>query len=155
MYGWAPLALLGEEINKLESLSASQTFAAVPQEDPVELVRSSLDSNHSSHQVDRVAQPNEGGPDFDTGGVQPAGTYLGIWNIFATVPQFGAMFIAMVAFSVLEPGRGSEYTQDSEGSKDDVTQRITQGLTGTAACLAIGAVCSCVAATLTFRLHRK
>ena len=150
MYGWAPLALLGEEINKLDTSVDGRTSSISADEDTTELTRMSLDSNHSSETLDVNHQH-----DYELSGAgegsQPAGVYLGIWNIYATVPQFVASFIAMAAFSILEPGRSLEGMQEPEGTGGDSSRGK---LSGTAACLVIGAVCSFVAAILSFRLRK-
>lgn len=145
MYGWAPLAIMGEEINKLESPSAGQAYTRVGQDGPVEVDRLSLDSTQL---LARAAQdPDE--TENATGDM--AGVYLGIWNIFATIPQFIATFISMIAFSILEPGKSPEL---SAGEGEGAGDWKKQGLSGTAVCLAIGAVCSFVAAGRTFGLRK-
>ena len=150
MYGWAPLAIMGEEINKLEnSTNSAAAYSRISQGGNVELTRLSADFNPA-------LVPPDNFPDDDTeesfaaaGGT--AGVYLGIWNIFATIPQFLATFISMIAFSILEPGKSPEL---APGDGDAPGKVITQGLSGTAVCLAIGAVCSFVAAMHSFRLRK-
>jgi solute carrier family 45 protein 1/2/4 len=149
MYGWAPLAIMGEEINKLESAANTQTaYTTITQDgEETELSRpGSLDLSHD----DNTLVEGQG----DSVGV--AGVYLGIWNIFATIPQFIATFIAMITFAILEPGKNSELTGGPGGPDggDGADKVIAQGLSGTAVCLAIGAVCSLVAATQSFRLRK-
>ena len=154
MYGWAPLAILGEEINKLEASSHGQAYSSLAQDGPLEMGRLSLDSIHEPLHAGMAQRLDEGNGSA-TGDM--AGVYLGIWNIFATIPQFLATFISMVAFSILEPGKSPELTQGEEVAEPDAgdaARRLTQGLSGTAVCLAIGAVCSFVAATRTFRLRK-
>ena len=159
MYGWAPLAIMGEEINKLDSSSSSNppdtAYTRLGSDGPVEVDRLSLDSTHllahatiSPYTAAAAAAAAPDDPDGASGDM--AGVYLGIWNIFATVPQFIATFISMVAFSILEPGRSPELADGGDGA---VEKFKTQGLSGTAVCLAIGAVCSFVAAGRTFGLR--
>ncbi len=152
MYGWAPLALLGEEINRLNDPRTTETYSSVAQDETElnEMAIGSIDQSHGSSN-DRQLHERE---DAATSVAQPAGTYLGIWNIYATIPQFLASFIALMAFAILEPGKSTEMTQDSRGDSSHESEEPTRGLSGTAACLAIGGVCSFVAATLTFRLAR-
>ena len=150
MYGWAPLALIGEEINKLENSTGVEMSSRATTDGYVELSRASDETVHAATAEERPAQPE--GPADDTGGM--AGVYLGIWNIFATIPQFIATFIAMIAFAILEPGKSPELAEGTTGDDTTSTKAITQGLSGTALCLAIGAICSFIAATQSFRLRR-
>ena len=151
MYGWAPLALIGEEINKLENSAGLEMSSIVTAEGYVELSRASLDSIHAAPTGVPPAQSER--TSDDSGAM--AGVYLGIWNIFATIPQFIATFIAMVAFSILEPGKSPELADGGKtGDAGSSKKAIPQGLSGTALCLAIGAICSFVAATQSFRLRR-
>jgi solute carrier family 45, member 1/2/4 len=155
MYGWAPLAILGEEITKLgipndDELAASLLAYNVlesHEEEMAELEHSSShaiqDSTAPVHRITPSAMPPPS-----------TGVYLGIWNIYATVPQFVATFIAIVTFHILEPGKGIQGTGPPTGGLSHGVKDHTSSLSGTATCLAIGAVCSCVAAALTFRLRK-
>ena len=158
MYGWAPLAIIGEEINKLEPPSPDQAYTRIGHDGPVEVDRLSLDSTQLlAHTAPYAADADDDDDDETENGARGdmAGVYLGIWNIFATIPQFIATFISMIAFSILEPGRSPELSQGGDGAGEGgpVTGFKAQGLSGTAVCLAIGAVCSFVAAWRTFALR--
>ena len=150
MYGWAPLAIIGEEISKLEGRTSRQAYTPLNQVDDHELTRMEPSSHAQATSPTNVIEKVE-----DTLGT--AGAYLGIWNIYATIPQFLATFIAMVTFSILEPGKSPELAGDGgDETKGDQQARIAvHGLSGTAVCLAIGAVCSLVAALRTFRLQKS
>ena len=150
MYGWAPLAIMGEEINKLESSGDGPAYSRVSQDGNVETGRSSEDLMQIPVLGNNTHRPEE----MSRAGGDMAGVYLGIWNIFAVIPQFLATFISMIAFSILEPGKSPELSDGDEGPGDDASKRLTQGLSGTAVCLAIGAVCSFIAATQTFRMRK-
>ena len=168
MYGWAPLAIMGEEINKLEASSNSNpAYASLSrtEDNTVELPDSS--SHVSRHSIDsNDPQPSQFLEDTsDSDSVGMAGVYLGIWNIFATIPQFIATFIAMVTFMILEPGKSGELNGGNGAPGDGVgggngtapgtgDGEVPSGLSGTAVCLAIGAVCSLVASTQSFRMRR-
>lgn len=150
MYGWAPLAIMGEEINKLEnSTNSAAAYSRISQGGNVELTRLSADFNPALVPPDNFPTDDTEESFAAAGGT--AGVYLGIWNIFATIPQFLATFISMIAFSILEPGKSPELSPGDGGTPEKV---ITQGLSGTAVCLAIGAVCSFVAAMHSFRLRK-
>lgn len=188
MYGWAPLAIMGEEINKLAP-SSSTIPAPSPYhhhnnnnttnithyphrntEDPaVEMALMSehdpLSSSSSSpsppspspsspswlHKSPREADTALENDDNDADGGM-AGIYLGIHNIFATIPQFLATFVSMVVFSILEPGQSPELAKGAGGG--GTAGDSEGGLSGTAVCLAIGAVFQFVAAAKSLRMRR-
>src|SRR5947209_1847797 len=107
MYGWAPLALLGEEINKLETSAITQgAYGVVAQQepsDPIGLSRLPTESGHIAASDDVLNREDQGkAAGFDA--APSAGVYLSVWNIYATIPQFLATFISLIAFSILEPG---------------------------------------------------
>ncbi|MCJ1355907.1 MAG: hypothetical protein MMC33_005900 [Icmadophila ericetorum] len=175
MYGWVPLALMGEEINKLESSSSSSSsspsspttthgrtpgarslYTRITSTDSVEMHRNApynaineLSSPRSPHLTTTEFATNE-----EQGG-GTAGVYLGIWNIFATIPQFIATFISMIIFSILEPGLSPELADGGGGKgKAPGNEFLKPGLSGTAVLLAIGAICSSVATSQSFRLRK-
>lgn len=195
MYGWAPLAIMGEEINKLAP-SPSTIPAPSPYSNPTHhhphrntedpAVEMSLMSEHdppspssspsssspslpppssslfykSPHEDEGAAlEDNDNNNDVDGG---MAGIYLGIHNIFATIPQFLATFVSMVVFSVLEPGQSPELSAAAAGSGSAGGGGAGSGgggegeggLSGTAVCLAIGAVFQFVAAAKSLRMRR-
>ena len=140
MYGWAPLAIMGEEINKLAAAAnPHDAYSRLSQDGSMQLSRTSSDSEPPAADA--------------TGGSEGmAGIYLGIWNIFATIPQFLATFIAMITFSILEPGASQELSDGAGGEAPE--EGVRHGLSGTAVCLAVGALCSFVAAMQSFRMRR-
>ncbi|KAK4996852.1 hypothetical protein LTR66_003639 [Elasticomyces elasticus] len=77
-----------------------------------------------------------------------AGIYLGILNLFTTLPQFIASGISTVVFSVLEPGKSPELAKDAHPDE----HHSTDGLNGISVCLFVGALSSVVAAWATRRL---
>lgn len=192
MYGWAPLAIMGEEINKL-SPSSSSPSTVVPTsytrrspEDPAAVEMSSLmsddplspghdeaESSSSSSSPATIKIPRHHRRDLDAAAAAAAdedggmaGIYLGIHNIFATVPQFLATFISMIVFSILEPGQSPELAAAAAaaagGGGSEVEASVAAkegnvvmgGLSGTAVCLAIGAVFQVVAAAQSLRMRR-
>ena len=150
MYGWAPLAIIGEEVSKLEGPASRQAYTPLNQVDDHELTRMEPSSQAQATSPNNVIEK-------DGGRLGTAGVYLGIWNVYATISQFLATLIAMVTFSILEPGKSPELAGDGgDETKGDQHARIAvHGLSGTAVCLAIGAVCSLVAALRTFRLQKN
>jgi solute carrier family 45 protein 1/2/4 len=81
---------------------------------------------------------------------ETAGVYLGILNLFTTLPQFVGTFISMIVFSIFEQAP----TETAEGKEDGADTLKPQGVNPIAVCLFIGGVCSLVAAWATRRLRR-
>lgn len=88
----------------------------------------------------------EAGESTDNAGL--AGIYLGILNLFTTLPQFIGTFISMIVFSILEPGKSLEYTEEEHLHQ----AHKREGPNAISVCLFIGALCSLVAAYATSRL---
>ncbi|KAM0796653.1 hypothetical protein BDR22DRAFT_811597 [Usnea florida] len=141
MYGWAPLAIMGEEINKLNPTAPSPLNArdASPPSPPASLPTT---------------------PSLPSSSDTMAGIYLGIHNIFATIPQFLATFLSTLIFSILEPGPSPELTSPSSAPSTHASNtggsmdKNAHALSGTAVCLAIGAVFQLVAAWQSLRMRR-
>lgn len=155
MYGWAPLAIMGEEINKLSpSTPTRETHSRSTEDASVEM---SLMSDDPLSMTEEVPPPiiknQETGLDAQEA---MAGIYLGIHNIFATIPQFLATFVSMIVFSILEPGQSPELAAGDASSSSPAadTELAKSGLSGTAVCLAIGAVFQLVAVAQSFRMRR-
>ncbi|KAI9810249.1 MAG: hypothetical protein M1827_006383 [Pycnora praestabilis] len=182
MTGWAPLAIMGVEINRLGSLTPNTnsshrtgTYTTLLQtEGSFELTRLSHDSPpHQSAattdlltaeieaQAQQDADEDVEQAEQDQPTSEVSGIYLGILNIFATIPQLLGTFISAIVFSILEPGQSPELSGGASpegGDEADTGGEVVgvrlNGLSGTAVCLAIGAICSFVAAVQTFRLGR-
>jgi len=80
-----------------------------------------------------------------------AGIYLGILNLFTTIPQFIGTFISMLVFSILEPDKHPAEIADKERAKHVQAQ---EGPNAISVCLVIGAVCAVMASYATHRLKR-
>lgn len=99
---------------------------------------------------------NHLGRDIDEDSTTPASTgetagiYLGILNLYTTLPQFVGTFISMIVFSILEPGKSPELHED--GSEEDV-KRAADGPNAIAVCLFIGALSAVGAAWATRRMR--
>jgi solute carrier family 45 protein 1/2/4 len=169
--GWASFALIGTEINKLSSSSANgSAYARLSPNEDLELAPSStLHIRHASD-MSTTSGPEEGGgggggedfhdrhsesstrggsnkPTSSTG--EMAGVYLGVLNIFTTLPQFVGTGISTLVFSVLEPGLSPELAQHA----DPEEHHGKDGVSGIGICLFIGAVCSAWAAWKCRRLE--
>ena len=151
---------MGEEINKLSpSASTPSIHSQNPEDRAVEMALMSDDPLSIPEEVPSpTLKSQQSDPETDEG---MAGIYLGIHNIFATIPQFLATFISMIVFSILEPGQSPELAAGEASSlpaTDDAEQTAgrlaTSGLSGTAVCLAIGAVFQVAAAAQSMRMRK-
>ncbi|CAF9928070.1 MAG: hypothetical protein ALECFALPRED_003940 [Alectoria fallacina] len=146
---WAPFAFMGVEINRLTTpstmlangssyrrLSNSNDDFSSPAPSPTFL---------RLHHLDRDDDSSSG--DSSTG--ETAGIYLGILNLFTTLPQFVGTFISMIVFSILEPGKSPELHEDS--GEEDVA-KAADGPNAIAVCLFIGALSAVGAAYATTRM---
>ncbi|PSK56570.1 proteinral alpha-glucoside permease [Elsinoe australis] len=158
---WAPFTFMGQEINRLPSSiplsdhNRSPSTAAIPLE-PTSYSRvpNSLDLDAENHSPDATilhlrqdslasvsaAQDRGGG---QTG--ELAGIYLGILNLYTTLPQFVATGISTVVFAIFEPGR-------AKGEEEVKVEK--EGISGIAVCLFVGAIAAVVAAGATRKFAR-
>jgi len=90
---------------------------------------------------------NEGTIDSSTG--ELAGVYLGILNLFVTMPQFVGSFVSFVVFAILEPGKSPELA-----GRDDSRPAHTKGVNAIAVTMTMGGFGSLVAAYRTYRLRK-
>jgi solute carrier family 45 protein 1/2/4 len=112
-------------------------------------------ARRGSHQYQRVpddaiemsSEARNTGRHEDSATGELAGIYLGILNLYTTLPQFIATGISMVVFTVLEPGKSPELAKDAHPDE----HHSTEGYNGIAVCLFIGALCSVAAAVATQR----
>lgn len=116
---------MGQEIIRMGNASARRSSRIGRREDPVDLEKPNLDEG--------------------VGGDSVSGIYLGILNLFTTIPQFIGTFISMIVFGIVERGKGL-------ASGSDAASR--SGPSGISICLFIGAICALVAAYATRRLKR-
>ncbi|KAK6533102.1 hypothetical protein TWF281_007259 [Arthrobotrys megalospora] len=98
------------------------------------------------HIVQTPELQTEEGQNSSTG--ELAGIYLGILNLFITLPQFVGSFISFVVFAILEPGKSPEL---AEGG-DQVPQEPKKGVNAIAVTMLIGGLGSIVAAWRTWKL---
>ncbi|KAK5087986.1 hypothetical protein LTR05_002202 [Lithohypha guttulata] len=182
---WAPFAEMGIEINKLAhggnangSISVTAGAATnrgyVPvrpsmdiddEDDDIELVETANRHVRSASVVSsgvlHLSHSHDDGTSSSTG--ELAGIYLGVLNVYTTLPQFVGTFISWVVFSLLEPSRttvveegGGGATSGTEGDVADDHKKFLklEGVNSIAVCLFIGAVCAVVAAEATRRLRK-
>ncbi|PGH03299.1 solute carrier family 45, member 1/2/4 [Blastomyces parvus] len=171
---WAPFAFMGVEINRLAIPSFTRkssvtmiTSATYNRHNSdlsnydVELEDrgpSILRLNHShSPDADSDSETDDDDEVSSTG--ELAGIYLGVLNVYTTLPQFVGTLISWIVFSILEPGTSPIATDGDmkdvpSGEQDDGKwiNRHREGPNAIAVCLFVGAVCSLVAAEVTRRL---
>ncbi|MCJ1354642.1 MAG: hypothetical protein MMC33_004631 [Icmadophila ericetorum] len=137
---WAPFAFMGVEINRLSTSPLDP--APSPRQSSYPLLSTTpasptLPSNRSSS-ADRE----------NSGSGETAGIYLGILNLFTTLPQFVGTFISMIVFSIFEPDEHELHTGETAGSGNTVGSvegekaEAKEGLNAIAICLFIGAICA-------------
>ena len=102
--------------------------------------------NHLDRDIDDSADASTG---------ETAGIYLGILNLFTTLPQFVGTFISMIVFSVLEPGKSPELHQDPEQEGTQTSKKAAEGPNAIAVCLFVGALSALGAAYATARMKAK
>ncbi|PVH98244.1 hypothetical protein DM02DRAFT_51346 [Periconia macrospinosa] len=131
---WAPFTFLGVEINRLSQSSPSYghlTRASIELESPLQV-------------------HNHGTEDASDATGESSGKYLGIMNLYTTLPQFVGTAISWVVFSLLEPGKSPELSKEGDASE----RHSTEGPNAIGVCLFIGAICAGGAAVATRRLKR-
>jgi solute carrier family 45 protein 1/2/4 len=133
MQCWAPFTILGVEINKMAN--ASRLESGPPQK-----TRTSLDIPQPEKDVlDADLTPNEN---------RDAGVYLGILNLYNTMPQFIGTFISWAVFTILEPGKSPELAVHAHPDE----HHSTDGPNAISVCLFIGAMAALMAAYETRKL---
>lgn len=85
-------------------------------------------------------------PSTSTG--ELSGIYLGILNVYTTLPQFVGTFISFIVFSILEPGKSPELATDA----DPKEHHSADGVNAIGVCLFIGALSTFGAAYATQKL---
>lgn len=155
---WAPFAYMGIEVNRMTAPStmlangSSYRRLPTPSDD-----FSSPGPSPSFLRLNHLDRDLDDDDEADTSTGETAGIYLGILNLFTTLPQFVGTFISMIVFEILEPGKHPELHKgedvDGEG-KDEVIKKVTEGPNAIAVCLFIGAVSAVGAAYATARMKR-
>ena len=156
---WAPFAFMGIEINRLTApttmLANGSTYRRIPNpNEPGHFISPATSPTLRLHHLDRDIEDDKGDDlaPHDTSTGETAGIYLGILNLFTTLPQFVGTFISMIVFSILEPGKSPELHED--GTHEDIQQAANKP-NGIAVCLFIGAVSAVGAAYATMRMKVK
>ena len=142
---WAPFAFMGVEINRLSAptttLANGSAYEQVDTEDspPSSPILLHLNHNMPGDEEDQSMNSSTG---------ETAGIYLGILNLFTTLPQFVGTFISMIVFSIVEPGKSPEFGGEPNLNHD----KKDYGVNAISVCLFIGALSAMGAAYATRRL---
>lgn len=158
---WAPFAFMGVEINRLamDPTQASRLSG-------VTMITSSTigsgaygDSSANASEMD-VLRLNHHDPDSDSDAEdgfsnlpstgELAGIYLGVLNVYTTLPQFMGTFISWIVFSILEPGSTKRDDSDSDSTWMDLDK---SGPNAISICLFIGALSALIAVEATRRMR--
>ncbi|KAI1617716.1 major facilitator superfamily domain-containing protein [Exophiala viscosa] len=154
---WAPFGLLGIEINKntegpranvhgsnVPGYTAVRGTADEDEDDDIE-----MEEGHTG--VLRINHPDESNAHSSTG--ELAGIYLGVLNVYTTLPQFVGTFVSWIVFSLLEPG-GNDHVADEDPDHHRWLNLKKNAPNAIAICMFIGALCSVVAAVMARRLKK-
>jgi solute carrier family 45, member 1/2/4 len=159
---FAPFAEIGVEINKMGSghalvrgtgyapLRASIDEAELDELDAAESQRA---RRLVSDGVLRLNHPTDEEDVSSTG--ELSGVYLGVLNVYTTLPQFVGTFISWIVFSLLESAPPSGGAEKSEGNNGSLLNAANgEGPNAISVCLFIGSISAVVAAEATRRLRR-
>jgi solute carrier family 45, member 1/2/4 len=152
--GWAPGTFLGVEVNKMSSsipLSYPQngSYRRVSGDDmEMHTPPSSHSSPPSTPRTLHLRHSSTASSVNTNSTGELSGVYFGILNIYTTLPQFVGTAISWVVFSIFEPGKSPELATHADPSE----HHSTEGVSGIAICLFIGAICAVIAAWATRRL---
>ncbi|KAL8714777.1 MAG: hypothetical protein Q9220_001290 [cf. Caloplaca sp. 1 TL-2023] len=153
---WAPFAFMGIEVNRMTApstiLANGSSYRRIPTPSDDFSSPAPSPSFLRLHHLDRDMDDDDG-DESSTG--ETAGIYLGILNLFTTLPQFVGTFISMIVFEILEPGKHPELHKGEDADpevKDEVVKKVTEGPNGIAVCLFIGAICAVGATYATHRM---
>ena len=143
----APNTFLGVEVNRMSSsvpISHGRTASyGRRSNDSIE-----LGSTNSSPSTLHLRHDSTGSVSSSSTG-ELSGIYLGILNIYTTLPQFVGTAISWIVFSLLEPGKSPELAQDVH--PDELHAK--DGLSGIGVCLFVGALSAIMAAWATRKLR--
>ncbi|KAE8321730.1 MFS/sugar transport protein-domain-containing protein [Aspergillus sergii] len=155
---WAPFAFMGVEINKLALGPTQASRLSGVTMITSSSIRSGAYSDRSGDTEMDVLRLNHNDTDSDSdteGGASDlpstgelAGIYLGVLNVYTTLPQFVGTFISWIVFSVIEPGSTKRDASETQWMNLDKGSPNAISI-----CLFIGALSTLVAIEATRRLR--
>jgi solute carrier family 45, member 1/2/4 len=131
----APFTFMGIEINRLSGSTHAYDYGP----------RSSIELPQNS----TLAPINTSNLELSSSSGDKSGAYLGILNLFTTLPQFLGTFVSWIVFSVLEPGKSPELHPDTPEEHHSI-----DGPNAIGVCLFLGAISAAVAAFQTMKFRR-
>ncbi|KKK12080.1 hypothetical protein P175DRAFT_094859 [Aspergillus ochraceoroseus IBT 24754] len=157
---WAPFAFMGVEINRLalgpsqasrlsgvtmitSSSARSGAYSDRNQDTEMDVLR----LNH--HDPDSDSDTEDGISNLPSTG-ELAGIYLGVLNVYTTLPQFVGTFISWIVFSILEPGSTKRDDSVPDSQWMDLDKSTPNAIS---ICLFIGALSALIAVEATRRLR--
>ncbi|KAJ0426224.1 major facilitator superfamily domain-containing protein [Aspergillus carlsbadensis] len=159
---WAPFAFMGVEINRLAmnpaqasrlsgvTMITSTTIRSNAYNNDLNATDSEMDVlrlNH--HDPDSDSDTEDGMSNIPSTG-ELAGIYLGVLNVYTTLPQFVGTFISWIIFSILEPESTKRDDSASDSTFLDLDKTTPNAIS---ICLFIGAISALVAVEATRRLR--
>ena len=149
---WAPFAFMGIEINRLTApttmLANGSSYRRLSDTPPNDFSPAPSPTLLRLNHLDRDLDVDEADSSSSSTG-ETAGIYLGILNLFTTLPKFLRKYISMVVFSLLETGKSPEL---HEGGEEHVA-KAAERPNAIAVCLFIGALSAVGAAYATGRMR--
>lgn len=145
--GWAPGTFLGVEVNRMgTAIPTTHSRSASYRR----LSNASIEMSSASSSIGTLHLRQNSNASTTTNAAvgELSGIYLGILNIYTTLPQFVGTGISWIVFSLLEPGKSPELA--TEAHPDE--HHSKEGVSGIGVCLFIGALCAVGAAWATRRL---
>ncbi|KAF2756044.1 sucrose transport protein [Pseudovirgaria hyperparasitica] len=136
---WSPWTFIGVEINRLGQHSHTEYADERGRRDSLEM--NTPLSPKGANLLD---------DDTQSGAAELSGVYLGILNLYTTLPQFIATLISWIVFSIFEPGKSPELAKEAHPDE----HAPTGGYNGISICLFIGAVSMTGASLMTRRFRR-
>ena len=159
--GWAAFAEMGLEINKLagtevevSSHHAHGRYKEKNYDEGIDIDDEDLEMSDFHHQTQSsglLRRNSDSAPAEHAATGELAGIYLGVLNVYTTLPQFVGTFICWIVFSMLEPEK-----RDVVGDENNHHQWLDvkkDGPNAIAVCLCIGACAAVVAAEACRRLR--
>ncbi|KAL2865805.1 putative sucrose transporter [Aspergillus lucknowensis] len=161
---WAPFAFMGVEINRLAMNPSQVSLLSGVTMITSTTIRSNAyntDLNGTTDSEMDVLRLNHHDSDSDSdtedGGVsnipstgELAGIYLGVLNVYTTLPQFVGTFISWIVFSILEPGSTKRDDSAPDSTWMDLDKSTPNAIS---ICLFIGAISAIVAMEATRRMR--
>lgn len=125
---------------------------SVDEDDGMEMEEAYPESTALSDGVLRLNHPDDHEAHSSTG--ELAGVYLGVLNVYTTLPQFVGTFISWIVFSILEPSKNNNVADDDPDHHRWLNLK-KNAPNAIAVCMFIGALCSVVSAEAARRLKRQ